>query len=36
MRLDQELVGKENEKVDKEKEELMEQVSRMVAILIIC
>ena len=36
MRLDQELVGKENEKVGKEKEELMEQVSRMVAILIIC
>ena len=41
MRLDQELVGKEKEKVGmekvgKEKEELMEQVSRMVAILIIC
>ena len=42
MRLDQELVGKEKEKVgkekekEKEKEELMEQVSRMVAILIIC
>ena len=36
MLLDQELVGKENEKVGKEKEELMEQVSRMVAILIIC
>ena len=34
--MDQELVGKENEKVGKEKEELMEQVSRMVAILIIC
>ena len=36
MRLDQELVGKENEKVGKEKEELMELVSRMVVILIIC
>ena len=34
--MDQELVGKENEKFGKEKEELMEQVSRMVAILIIC
>ena len=36
--MDQELVGKEKEKekVGKEKEELMEQVSRMVAILIIC
>ena len=34
--MDQEVVGKENEKVGKEKEELMEQVSRMVAILIIC
>ena len=41
--MDQELVGKEKEKVgmekvgkEKEKEELMEQVSRMVAILIIC
>ena len=36
--MDPELVGKENEKVgkEKEKEELMEQVSRMVAILIIC
>ena len=36
--MDQELIGKENEKVGEEleKEELMEQVSRMVAILIIC
>ena len=36
--MDQELVGKEKgkEKVGMEKEELMEQVSRMVAILIIC
>ena len=40
---EKEKVGKEKEKVgmekvgkEKEKEELMEQVSRMVAILIIC
>ena len=36
IKVDQELVGKEKEKVGMEKEELMEQVSRMVAILIIC
>ena len=33
---DEELLKQEKEKVGKEKEELMEQVSRMVAILIIC